>query len=402
VVDEFQGPVLNGNVSVAVGSTTRNGNTSNGGVATITSVPTGSASVSVTASGFLDGSANVTVAENQQASTTIELIRVTQPAAALLTSTTSSSDGQNVTFSIDVLVVDKNGDPIENMTQGEFTLQPCTDDSAEEDCLQNAPDTSYTVTSGPSNFTPIPGLPAEPYAAMLLIDQSQSIRTTDPADARLFASKVFMNNLGPDDHVAVSAFAQTQGGQNALIPDQPVTVVTGFTQNAAPFFGDIDVLAQQEGGGTPLYDSLDLMLEYTDANAPGSVMRHAVVLFTDGDDSTCNRTDCGVDDSVANSQALEVDIFTVGLGPDVSFNVMKSLADGGNGFFLFAENAEQLFPIYKSLGRLLSRALLTYRMEWQIHSDEANAFPAGSLILGTVTIAAGTDSISLPVRVIVP
>jgi hypothetical protein len=274
VVDEFQAPVLNGNVSVTVGSTTRSGSTSNGGVATISNVPVGSASVAVTAEGFLDGSGSAQVAENQQATTTIELVRVTAPAAALLTSSSSTTDGQTVGFTIDVLVVDKNGEPIENMTAGEFTLQPCTDDTAEDDCLQGAPsDTSYTVISGPTEFAAVPPNPAEPYAAMLLIDQSQSIRTTDPADARLFASKVFMDNLGPSDYVAVSAFAQTEPGTANAIPDQPVTLVTGFTQQTAQFFDDIDVLARQENGETPLFDSLDQMLQYTADTAPGSSFR---------------------------------------------------------------------------------------------------------------------------------
>jgi hypothetical protein len=102
---------------------------------------------------------------------------------------------------------------------------------------------------------------------------------------------------------------------------------------------------------------------------------------------------------VQKSVDLGVDIFTIGLGPNIDADVLSGLAKGGSGFFLFAENAQQLFPIYRSLGDLLSRALATYTMEWTISATDANAYQAGQTILGTLVIDTGKNTINLPIRI---
>ncbi|HSN69921.1 MAG TPA: VWA domain-containing protein [Steroidobacteraceae bacterium] len=422
VVDQFNTGIQNADVTITVGSATRTGRTAASGIVTVSNVPTGSASVAVTAAGFIDPAANsVTVTENQTVATNFSLLRVTQPAAGLfgsqITAVAPGQTGDTLEFSITVLVVDENGVAFENLNEGNFALQPCTVDAAtpDADCIRGdalADDASYTVVNPtPVNLTKIPAQPAQPYAAMLLIDQSQSIQNTDPTNARLFATKVFMQNLGVtngvEDLVAVSAFAQTeQPPPSNAIPDQPVTDLTpGFIGSATveDYFDDIDVLATQERGETPLFESLDQQLQYTFDNAPTAGNRsRAVVLFTDGEDSTCKSSDCGVDDSVLLSQQLGVDIFTVGLGTDIDANTMQALAQGGNGYFLFAENAEQLFPIYDSLGRLLSRALTSWQMTWTIEADRQDAFAAGSIVLGTLRISTGENDIDLPIRVFLP
>ncbi|MGI9327447.1 MAG: carboxypeptidase regulatory-like domain-containing protein [Pseudomonadales bacterium] len=417
VVDDLAGPVLNADVVVTVGGTTYNSTTTSGGIATIGSVTPGSASVEVTAEGFEDGSGNASVTANQQAALSVTLIRITEPAAGLftaqLTEQLQNFDGQTLTFSVDVLVVDDDSAPgtaIENLTSGDFTFLPCTDsDPAEVECLRgtsSTPDTGYIVVGNTSsNFELVPGQPPVPYAATLMIDQSGSIRDTDPSGARLFAAKVFMDNLGASDFASISAFAQENPTTPALIPDQPVTRLSDFIQSdtAETVFPDIDELAELEGGATPLYAALDQELAYTAANAPaGNNRRFAVVLFTDGDDSVCQPTDqppCGVAESIQKSVDLGVDIFTVGLGDEVNVDVLRELSEGGNGFYLFAENAQQLFPIYSSLGNLLSRTLATYRMEWTIQADAANTYQAGQTLLGTMVVNTGSNEINLPVRV---
>ena len=128
-------------------------------------------------------------------------------------------------------------------------------------------DIGYSVVeTTPSNFALNPGQAAAPYAVSLLIDQSGSTANTDPSDARLFATKLFMNNLGASDFVAVAAFAQERAASDpALIPDEPVTQLSGFVQSSAAeqLFDDIDALGGLEGGDTPLYAALDNQLEFT-------------------------------------------------------------------------------------------------------------------------------------------
>ncbi|MEM1432992.1 MAG: carboxypeptidase regulatory-like domain-containing protein [Pseudomonadota bacterium] len=417
VVDEFDTPVAGADISVSVDTETRNGSTDGNGVATVSSVPPGSAEVTVTATGFEQGALNITVSANSQTTDTLTLTRETEPAAGLfsaqLTQSLPDTDGQTLTVGIELLVVDD--DPttraaIETLTAADFTLLACTDsDPNVAECLEATPvsdDIGYTVISASAeNFELVPGQAPAPYAASLLIDQSGSTTGSDPSDARLFATKVFIGNLGPNDFVSVAAFAENTPSSTAEIPETPVFRLSPFVQSDAgrALFPDIDMLASQESGGTPLYGALDSELEFTAASAPSdSSQRKAVVLFTDGDDSIClfgTVPPCGLDVSIQKSRDLGVDIFTVGLGSEVDIEVLQRLAEAGGGFFLFAENARQLFPIYQTLGELLSRSLPTYRMEWTIRADEPNAYSEGDTVLGILRIDTGRNQIDLPIRI---
>ncbi len=95
----------------------------------------------------------------------------------------------------------------------------------------------------------------------------------------------------------------------------------------------------------------------------------------------------------------QVDIFTIGLSDEVDFESLAELADRGNGVFLFAENAEQLIPIYGSLGNLLSRSLATYKIKWTIQAAAPNTFLVGRSILGRVQIRTGSSTTNLPIVV---
>ena len=54
--------------------------------------------------------------------------------------------------------------------------------------------------------------------------------------------------------------------------------------------------------------------------------------------------------------------FTIGLSTGIDFEAMAELANQTGGAFLFAENAEQLIPLYGTVGDLLSLSLPTYRL----------------------------------------
>ena len=417
VADEFAAPVKAAQISVASGSTTRTGTTDDDGAASIGNVPVGNADVSVSATGFEDTTTNVNVTESQASSVDLTMTRLTEPAAGLfaaqLIQALAQTDGQTVTFELEVLVVADDtttAAAIETLTAADFTLDACADtDPNTVECLRGGAgqaDIGYTVVSPtPDNFALNPGQAATPYAAALLIDQSESIEDNDPSDARLFATKLFMDNLGANDYVSVAAFALTRAASApSLLPDTPVTQISGFIQSdaAEDRFSDIDELGELEGGDTPLFAALDQQLDFTAANAPtDSGRRLAVVLFTDGVDSVCiasSNPPCGVNESIAKSVAQNVDIFTIGLGTDIDVDTMRQLAQGGRGFFLFAENAQQLLPIYRSLGELLSQTLATYRMEWTIRADAPATYQTGQTILGNLGIDTGDEVLNLPLR----
>jgi len=420
VTDQF-GPIQNATITATVDGKNFKDKTDANGKVTLASIPTGSVAVSVVASGFKNKTVvpNPTVAENAETLLPITLERSTQAAGGFVLSRvvgTPTNNGQTIQFKVQLLIVDENSAAVETLTPGDFTLQRCVVDATNTapECIRSASvseDVGYAVSIPPSESTVPPtfllidGNDPKPYAAAMVLDQSDSIKDSDPTDARIFASKTFLEKVGVNDRVVLSAFAVDSGTFNlAKIPVQPLTIYGSFTADGASYFDVLDQLAKQEGGETPLYDSLNSMVDYTRTNAPPGIpgQLKAAVLFSDGEDTVCADKKVCRDNVINNAIASGVDLFTIGLSDKVDFEAMAELADRANGMFLFAESAEQLLPIYGALGNLLSRSLATYEVTWTIQADAAGAFLPGRTILGSVQVRTASNPVNLPVIVRIP
>ncbi|MFN7137581.1 MAG: hypothetical protein ACK4MU_08710, partial [Thermomonas sp.] len=64
--------------------------------------------------------------------------------------------------------------------------------------------------------------------------------------------------------------------------------------------------------------------------------------------------------------------------------------------------AEQLLPLYGSVGRLLSLSLPTYRLRWTVQAAAAETFRPGSTLLGRVQVTAGGQTFDVPFVVGIP
>jgi hypothetical protein len=110
VLDAFDTPVPNAAVQVSSDGIAQTGTTPAAGVVTIASVPTGDASVAVTASGFQAAPAQTaTVNESQTSAVTVRLERITQAAGGFVTARVEtgglSADGKTLSFNIQVIVI---------------------------------------------------------------------------------------------------------------------------------------------------------------------------------------------------------------------------------------------------------------------------------------------------------
>ena len=112
----------------------------------------------------------------------------------------------------------------------------------------------------------------QPFMVVLLIDTSPSTRYR--IDEIHYAAVTFINQLRPDDKVMVAAF------------DQRLRILTEPTTERAKLFAA--VYKAQFGSGTSLYDAVSYVSNLDLASLPG---RKAVVLFTDGVDTTSRRSD---------------------------------------------------------------------------------------------------------------
>jgi hypothetical protein len=374
-----------------------------------------SASLTVSRDTFVDEALLAPVIPKQVNEVTVTIERARAPAGGSLASRSgfvpvSHSGEQELTFEIELVLVGVDSQPIVNLSAANFELRACAPDPSNNrtDCIQgSAADADQTYTPGaalPQSLELVPGSTARPYAAALLLDQSGSIFQSDPTGARLFSAKAFLSGLGAQDQALLAAFA---GGAGALIPTAPLTVYTPFkdSTSAQDYFPVLDSLAPLVGGDTPLYDSLDtLRLSFGDPSLPAGLAK-AAVIFTDGADTTCVGAEaCRTrrEQSIQGANADAVRLFTIGLSRGVDIVALGELANRTGGAMLYADSAEQLLPLYGSVGKLLSLSLPTYRLRWTVQAGSPGAFRSGNTLLGRVSVTAGTAAFDVPFIVGVP
>lgn len=372
--------------------------------------------ITVSAPAFKQQSVVAPLIPNQPNVIVVTLSRATSAAGGSLASRGTflpsvNGSAQEMTFEIELVVVDGDSNPIENLRPTDFSLRSCAPDPANSkfDCVRGttaAADVAYAPSaSTPAAMEVVAGGAAKPYAAAMLLDQSGSILQSDPSGARLFSAKAFMGTLGTDDRVLLGAFA---GGPTARIPTPPLAIYAPFKDKAsAPsYFATLDSLTSLVGGNTPLYESIDGMRQRLVGDATlAAGLAKAMVVFTDGADTTCSSLEvCRSTraESIQRAKADQVRLFTIGLTSGVDVAALGELANQTGGAFLYADTAEQLLPLYGSLGRLLSLSLPTYRLRWTVQAGPANAFQPGYTLLGRVQVSVAGKSLDVPFVVGIP
>ncbi len=144
----------------------------------------------------------------------------------------------------------------------------------------------------------------QPFTVVLMIDVSPS--TAFRIDEIHEGAIAFVNQLRPNDKVMVIAF------------DERVRILSRATSNRQVLRDAI--YEAQFGDGTSLYDSIDQVINQELVNITG---RKAVVIFTDGVDTTSRR---------ANYQSTVADIEEVdALFYPIRYNTQRGLGGGGGG-----------------------------------------------------------------------
>jgi hypothetical protein len=379
--------------------------------------PTASATLSLSRDSFVQSTVAVSGSASEVKETAVTLERSTAPAGGSLSSRSGvapsvDASGQSMSFEVELLVVDGKSQPILNLSAADFSLRACTPlaSTAVNDCIDGpapAVDTAYTpVSAQPESLLPIAGAPVTPFAAALLLDQSGSIAETDPTGARLYSTKAFLRGLGSQDQALLAAFASAPG---AAIPTPPLSVYGPFRDQAsasAAYFPTLDALASQLGGNTPLYDSVDGLRQQMATTVPAPAgLAKAIVIFTDGADTTCGSADAC---RLARERTIEaakrdgMRLFTIGLSDRVDVVALGELANRTGGAFLYADNTQQLLPLYGSVGNLVSLGQPTYRLRWSVNAATAGALRSGAALLGHVQVKAGQNTLDVPFVVGIP
>ena len=201
-----------------------------------------------------------------------------------------------------------------------------------------------------------------PYSASFLMDQSGSISGNDPNDARFDAARTFMDNMSSGDEVGLLAFAS--GGK---LPYSPVTLYRDRDQNYFTSYSDgfdsaFRQLASQEGGGTPLYDSVRSAVRHNVNYANNS--NGVVLVFTDGRDTSSTAS---LDEAIDFANQNGVSLHTVALSRSVDLTVLAQMAARTGGSLTSVHDARQLISYYGALGPFLSGSAQFYRTVWRMN-----------------------------------
>ena len=146
-----------------------------------------------------------------------------------------------------------------------------------------------------------------PFSVVLMIDTSGStrFRIEDIQDAAI----AFVDQLRADDRVMVISF------------DDRIRALTQFTNNRNELYSAIR--RTRTGGGTRLYDALDEVINQHFSRVQG---RKAIVLFTDGVDTTSRRA--SYESNVRDAEELDALIYPVQYD---TYSDMASMGGGGGG-----------------------------------------------------------------------
>lgn len=180
----------------------------------------------------------------------------------------------------------------------------------------------------------------EPLYVVLAIDVSGSMADRPIVDAK-GAANTFVQGLGPADKAAVISFAET------------AKLVQPFTERKDELSRAIASL--NAVGATALHDAVILAAQTVDQQKGG---RRIVVLLSDGED-TASKAKAA--EALYAIQAIQVPVFTVGLGPNVDRAVLDGLAAGSGGIALYAPSSADLTTAYRNIAdQLRNQYTLTF------------------------------------------
>ena len=303
------------------------------------------------------------------------------PSAGTLRAQVTNYSARSADFVVDVFAVGPDSQ-LYSLSSDDFSISS----------FEANNDPGLTFQFEQTTVTRVRQASAGPYSASFLLDQSGSISGNDPNDARIDAASTFMDNLASGDEVGLLAFASS--GQ---LPFSPVTAYRDrdgnyFTSYSDGFDGALQQLANQEGGGTPLYDAVRTAVRHTVNHANNS--NRVVLVFTDGNDTASSTS---LDEAIGFANQHGVSLHTVALSSGVDLTILAQMAARTGGSLTSAHDARQLISYYGALGPFLSGSAEFYRTVWTLNLvGGSNTLRPGYWIRTSVVINTSGGRLSVP------
>lgn len=187
------------------------------------------------------------------------------------------------------------------------------------------------------------------------LDGTGSMSWNDPQRLRVDASKALVDRLGEGDEAAALEFSGRYLYQGSgFIASRLLQDFTGDHGLLNIAFDKVD-----ESGSTPFYDAIVDAVEHVAA-----LLRRngAVVILTDGEENASTVTT--FDEAVDAAISTHIPIFPIGLGDQVDFAELQSLAGQTGGTFASARDPESLEALFHALGTAVTagRVIVTTQL----------------------------------------
>jgi hypothetical protein len=335
-----------------------------------------------------NGSVDITVTVHPSANPSLGI------APAAVSADAIADDGRSFEFTLKAIAIGAEDG-------WDLTLADCVPDTNNDspihtpDCVggQSEFDAPYSAAQG-GNALAVQrvtgGAPTE-FSAAVLLDQSSTFVANDAWDSRLSDTKYFLQYKRPTDRVVLAAFASDDAASGDLspLPQEPVTIFPlenpQFTTAGTTYFSTIDDLDSLEGGASPLYASIDRMLDFTATDAPVNG-RRAVVVLTGGHDDTCgSAVECedALQNLIEKSRANAIPIFPISLmsGTKERQNLSR-LAEFTGGAALWADSPQQVGILFGALNGVLGGTAAVQEMRFRLDSPITGAFQSGRTVFG--------------------
>jgi hypothetical protein len=238
--------------------------------------------------------------------------------------------------------------------------------------------TGYTASGGVcGNITAGSG----PLAAVLMLDESTSMNSTDSARDRGVAAEAFVNQLGNNDVASIAFFPARSGSVTSGLTNSEV--VAPFTSGKSDLIAGINAVTSGYGGITPIwdaaYDAVTLLSGRSEPNL-------AAIILTDGGENNSIGTVAAANQFAQNEG---VKLFALGFG-SASASELDALVAGTGGYRDVVDSSNPA----TSISNLLDNIFAATQAQGCIDLTFSPAPTQGVRLQGTVTVNFATSQAS--------
>jgi hypothetical protein len=279
-------------------------------------------------------------------------------------------DGSAMTFSVDLTVMDENGEALQTLTSADFSVDTYECGwGGPRDCASDGEGNStggFSPDGGADAFELVPGASRHPYLAALVVDHSSD--SCWRWDQRATALKSFFGALGGND-VASLMTAQVESDETTLTAHGP------FTSDGSVYLDVLEDLTCSEGLSPEMREVLGDAINVA-ATADGfglpDTERHVVVIAIGG------LTAPEVDAVAQIARASGVRISTI-----VDGSVWDGLAEaavrtGGSVSRVSDWQWRDAGMVFAALDQVLAGTLPFYRMQFSLVGEPGTFVPGGN------------------------